>query len=105
LLKDSADIIAPSLVNIFNQCIKTGIYPDDMKTAVISPIFKSETRQSVLTIDQFQYSRQFPKSLRNSFQCNCLNIWNPMRYSQVNNQVSERITQHNHRSFKLPTNG
>ena len=91
LLKDSADIIAPSLANIFNQSIKTGIFPDDMKTAVISPIFKSGNK-TVLTIDQFQYSRQFPKSLRNSFQCNCLNIWNPMRYSQVNNQVSERIT-------------
>ena len=41
LLKDSADIVAPSLVNIFNRSIKTGIFPDEMKTAVISPIFKS----------------------------------------------------------------
>ena len=41
LLKDSADVIAPSLAYIFNQSILTGIFPQDLKTAFISPIFTS----------------------------------------------------------------
>ena len=44
LLKDSADIVVPTLVNIFNQSIKSGIFPDDLKIAVISPIFKAEDK-------------------------------------------------------------
>ena len=44
LLKDSADVIAPSLGYIFNQSILTGTFPQDLKTSVISPIFKSGDR-------------------------------------------------------------
>ena len=41
LLKDASDIIAPSLVHIFNASIMTGIFPNDLKVAIISPIHKS----------------------------------------------------------------
>ena len=41
LLKDAADIIAPSLTYIFNASIMTGIFPNDFKVAIISPIHKS----------------------------------------------------------------
>ena len=41
LLKDSADIIAYSLTFIFNTSINTGIFPNDFKTAIISPIHKA----------------------------------------------------------------
>ena len=38
---DSADIIAHNLTIIFNQSILTGIFPDELKVAIIAPIFKS----------------------------------------------------------------
>ena len=41
LLKDASDIIARSLVHIFNASIMTGIFPNDLKVAIISPIHKS----------------------------------------------------------------
>ena len=41
LLRESADIIAPSFAEIFNQSFLTGILPDDLKVAIISPIYKS----------------------------------------------------------------
>ena len=44
LLKDSADIIAESLTVIFNKSIETGIFPDDLKVACISPIYKGESK-------------------------------------------------------------
>jgi hypothetical protein len=40
-LKDSCYIIAPILTIIFNQSLKTGIFPDDWALARVSPIFKS----------------------------------------------------------------
>ena len=44
LLKDASDIIAPSLVHIFNASIMTGIFPNDLKVAIISPIHKSGSK-------------------------------------------------------------
>lgn len=41
LLKDSADVISPSLTFIFNTSINAGVFPDDLKVAIISPIHKA----------------------------------------------------------------
>jgi hypothetical protein len=43
LLKDAAEEIAPSLAAIFNASINLGIFPDDFKIAIISPIHKSDS--------------------------------------------------------------
>ena len=39
LLKDNSEICAPILTNIFNSCIKNGVFPDQLKLADITPIF------------------------------------------------------------------
>ena len=44
LLKDAAEEIAPSLAAIFNASINLGIFPDDFKIAIISPIHKSDSK-------------------------------------------------------------
>ena len=41
LLRDGAEEITPSLTNFFNASINSGIFPDDFKLAIISPIYKS----------------------------------------------------------------
>ena len=38
LLKDSVEVVAESLTNIFNKSIEKGMFPDDFKIAYISPI-------------------------------------------------------------------
>ena len=40
LLKDTSDVIAQPLANIFNLSLQTGIFPDDWKIAKISPVFE-----------------------------------------------------------------
>ena len=40
-LKLCAPIISPILCNIFNNMVKLGVYPDDLKIAKVVPIFKS----------------------------------------------------------------
>jgi hypothetical protein len=37
-------VITSSLTQIFNQSLLTGVFPDDFKVAIISPIFKSESK-------------------------------------------------------------
>ena len=39
--KDNADMLADKLRNILKNCLKTGIFPDKLKLADISPIFKA----------------------------------------------------------------
>ncbi|CAB3989496.1 Hypothetical predicted protein, partial [Paramuricea clavata] len=42
LIKDAAGVISRSLTKIFNESIVSGIFPDDLKIAVLSPIFKKD---------------------------------------------------------------
>ena len=44
LLRDAAEVIAPSLSAIFNASINTGIFPQDFKIAIISPIHKAGSK-------------------------------------------------------------
>ena len=44
VLKDSAIVIAPFLTHIFNQSINTGFFSEDLKTTIISPIYKSGSK-------------------------------------------------------------
>ena len=45
LLQDSSDVIVSFLANIFNVSITQGVFPDDIKQARISPIFKSGDKE------------------------------------------------------------
>ena len=43
-LKDSAEIIAPSLSNIFNFSVASKVFPDDLKVGKIAPVHKFEIK-------------------------------------------------------------
>ena len=58
LLKDNSDICAPILTNIFNSCISNGVFPDKLKLADITPIFKS--------VDSMAKKNYRPVSILNS---------------------------------------
>ena len=47
IFKDSCHIIAPILTIIFNQSLKTGIFPNDWALARVSPIFKSGVKSEI----------------------------------------------------------
>ena len=44
LLKDTSDVIAQPLANIFNISLQTGIFPDDWKIAKVSPVYKEGSK-------------------------------------------------------------
>ena len=41
LIRDSAEVICSTLTKLFNRSLQTGIFPDDRKNAVVSPIYKN----------------------------------------------------------------
>ena len=45
LLKTAADVIAPSLTEIFAKSIYTGIFPNEWKEARVSPIYKNGAKR------------------------------------------------------------
>ena len=45
LLKDAADIVAPSLTSLFNISTNTGCFPSTWKLAKTSPLFKKASKQ------------------------------------------------------------
>ena len=50
ILKIAAPIVADSLAIIFNVSLKTGTYPNDLKVAKVSPVFKTGDRK-----DRYNY--------------------------------------------------
>ena len=58
-VKDSSEVICQTLTLIFNRSLQQGIFPEDLKTAFVSPIFKDgdkmATKLTVATIDLFPY--------------------------------------------------
>ena len=46
LLKMAADVVAPSLTEIFSQSINTGIFPNYWKEARVSPLFKNGVKNN-----------------------------------------------------------
>lgn len=50
-MRDAAEAIPPTLTAIFNSSINTGIFPDDFKNAIISPIHISlEAKQIAISL-------------------------------------------------------
>ena len=66
-LKTGIEILAPSLIKLFNWSLSVGHFPDNWKTARIAPIFKtgSGPLKTSQIIDPFQYSPLFHICLRN----------------------------------------
>ena len=46
ILKENCDICCESLHDIFNDCIEHSVFPDDLKSADMTPIFKKVDRTS-----------------------------------------------------------
>ena len=54
ILKSAKHIISESLTDIFNASLEFNTFPDDLKVAGVTPIFKIGKETTYRTIDQFQ---------------------------------------------------
>ena len=58
VIKGVAGIISESLSIIFNKSLISGIFPDDLKSARVAPIFKSGEQSDANNLDQYLYRSQ-----------------------------------------------
>ena len=68
ILKKSVDIYIKEITFIINDCIEKGIFPDDLKLADVSPIFKKEDSfKKENYIDRLAYYHICQKSFKGFF--------------------------------------
>ena len=68
ILKWADFLLIPILTKIFNRCVETGIYPDNLKVARVTPVFKGGNKNTVTTYRPIsiltQFNRIFEKLLK-----------------------------------------
>ena len=60
LLKTLCNSFCPILTYLFNSCMLTETFPDELKIARVTPLFKSGNR-NLMSIDPFQFFLHFQK--------------------------------------------
>ena len=58
LILDCADLIASHISIIFNSCLAKGIFPDDWKSASVTPLFKQDE-----TLHSYKLRRQLSSNI------------------------------------------
>ena len=64
LLKSSVHVICPSLLEIINLSISSGVFPDSLKIAKVNPIHKTGAKMIQQIIDPFKFYRSYQKLLK-----------------------------------------
>ena len=57
ILKDSLSVYAKELTALINNCLKDGLFPNELKLADASPVFKKDMIQTRKSIDLSAYPR------------------------------------------------
>ena len=69
MLIKTSNISAQFLDKIFNESVETRVYPDDLKLADTTPVFKKKDRLNKIIIGLLVFYQVFQKYLKN-----CCNI-------------------------------
>ena len=65
--------MAEPLAEIFNKCLTAGVFPDDLKIAQVTPIYKKGCKHDLQPIDPYQFCLRFQNYLKNLF----INVYYP----------------------------
>ena len=60
-IKDAMHIIAPHLTFIFNECVKANFFPDQIKIANVTPLFKKDDPLDVINYRPISITNAFSK--------------------------------------------
>ena len=78
------------LTYIFNRIIDSGIYPNILKNAKVSPIFNSGENVSLQITGIFIYYPLYPKQLKNISQDICISTWQNTIFYMMPNLVLDQ---------------
>ena len=82
IIKNTAHVYSPGLTIIFSNCIRNGKFPDILKYADISPVFKKGD-----TTDKTNYR---PASTLSNFS----KIFEKLIYSQVDSHMEPKLSKY-----------
>ncbi len=91
-MKMIKDALIKPLTIIINQMLNTGIFPDKLKIAKISPIHKKRMTHCLQIIDQSHFYLQSPKYLKKLYSNNFRSFSHKINYFTIVNMVLELNT-------------
>ena len=87
ILKLLSPTIVKPLVHITNLCFLEGKFPDNLKSALVVPIYKSGDKPFLKITDPSPFCQMFPKLLREFFINEYMTSWNQKALFQKHNLV------------------
>ena len=95
VIKSCFGSLSKPLLHIFRLSLEEGIFPDDLKTAKVAPIFKAGKQMILVTIGQSLFYLVFLKYLRKSCITDFSIIYQSTIYFIKNSLVFSKVTQRN----------
>ena len=94
LLKALCDSFCPILTYLFNSCMLSGTFPDELKIARVIPLFKSGNgKLDVPIIGPFQFFPPFAKYLKSLSMLEFISFWRTITFYTAISLISEKRTQ------------
>ena len=90
-IKLSAKIVSPLLAKIYNNCIKTGCFPDILKIAEVIPLYKSGPKDICSNYRPISILSPFSKIFEKCLHFQLYNYFHQKISSAEINMVSEKI--------------
>ena len=106
VLRETAPAVCASLTYLYNLSIKTGTFPNDWKTAVVTPISRiGEKQKTHPTIDQSRFSLRWEKSSIISKAKPFVDTWSTGTFLQNTSSASFRNARPLNNSYTSLTAG
>ena len=105
LINDTAEVISGLLTKIFSQSITTGTFPDNLKIAVVSPIYKTGAKNDCGNYRPISVLSVIAKVFEKIIIYNFTHTYKKIISSYHNKLVLGKIIQHKHPCYVLPTTG
>lgn len=75
VIKSTSDTIAPTLSELFNNCMNTGIFPDVLKTGKITPVYKKDNPEELQNYRPISTLPIFGKIFEKIIHCRLYNFF------------------------------
>ena len=73
-LKETANIIGPSLTDIFNFSVSTKVFPDDLKIGKVAPVYNSEDKDDLSNYHPISVLPTVARVLKRSYMDRYMNV-------------------------------
>ena len=93
LLKTLCNSFCPILTYLFNSCMLTGTFPDELKIARVIPLFKSGNRNLMSNYRPISILPTFSKILKSLSTLEFISYWTRIKFYTTISLVSEKRTQ------------